>query len=164
MFDRQLATSWYLPVGDSSLGQGKLGFFTALTALLVLQVRTQWRVSQAPQRIEFKKLTRCFLQDIVPIAVFITLDIVKTAQAKFIDNDLQMKDSDGGHAEARTSNLNEELGCVRAPSPQHHVYNYIFVDFLLCYIWTLGMLDEMTARYRFNTFSAIKPARSRAIK
>jgi hypothetical protein len=34
-----LATSWYLPVGDSSLGQGKLGFFTALTALLVLQVQ-----------------------------------------------------------------------------------------------------------------------------
>jgi hypothetical protein len=37
-------------------------------------------------------------QDVVPIAVFITLDIVKTAQAKFIDNDLQMKDSDGGSA------------------------------------------------------------------
>ncbi len=34
----------------------------------------------------------------MPIAVFITLDIVKTAQAKFIDNDLQMKDSDGGSA------------------------------------------------------------------
>jgi hypothetical protein len=30
--------------------------------------------------------------------VFITLDIVKTAQAKFIDNDMQMKDSDGGSA------------------------------------------------------------------
>ncbi len=30
--------------------------------------------------------------------MFITLDIVKTAQAKFIDNDMQMKDSDGGSA------------------------------------------------------------------
>jgi magnesium-transporting ATPase (P-type) len=88
MLDRQLSASWYLPVGNSDLGQGKLGFFTAITALLVLQ-------------------------DVVPIAVFITLDIVKTAQSKFIDNDLSMRDSDGGAAEARTSNLNEELGCVK---------------------------------------------------
>jgi hypothetical protein len=65
------------------------------------------------------------VQDVVPIAVFITLDIVKTAQAKFIDNDLLMKDSDGGHAEARTSNLNEELGCVRRAAPSlvaHFLY------------------------------------------
>jgi magnesium-transporting ATPase (P-type) len=120
MFDRQLATSWYLPVGDSSLGQGKLGFFTALTALLVLQVRVCLYAvgNEGPASYH---VIDTMSQDIVPIAVFITLDIVKTAQAKFIDKDLQMRDSDGGHAEARTSNLNEELGCVSAPLPCRRV-------------------------------------------
>jgi hypothetical protein len=97
------------------------------------------------------------LQDIVPIAVFITLDIVKTAQAKFIDNDLRMKDSDGGAAEARTSNLNEELGCVSTRHTPHTSH--------CAPLHASSHAPSLpTPHCRCNTSSATKQARSHAIK
>ncbi|CAJ2661080.1 unnamed protein product [Trifolium pratense] len=50
---------------------------------------------------------------LIPISLYVSIEIVKVLQATFINQDLQMYDEDTGTpAEARTSNLNEELGQV----------------------------------------------------
>ncbi|MCH79548.1 phospholipid-transporting ATPase 4-like [Trifolium medium] len=50
---------------------------------------------------------------LIPISLYVSIEIVKVLQATFINQDLQMYDEETGTpAEARTSNLNEELGQV----------------------------------------------------
>ncbi|PIA64284.1 hypothetical protein AQUCO_00100040v1 [Aquilegia coerulea] len=50
---------------------------------------------------------------LIPISLYVSIELVKVMQASFINNDLHMYDEETGvHAEARTSNLNEELGQV----------------------------------------------------
>ncbi|XP_021638647.2 phospholipid-transporting ATPase 6 isoform X2 [Hevea brasiliensis] len=50
---------------------------------------------------------------LIPISLYVSIEVVKVCQAKFIDEDLKMYDEETGNtAEARTSNLNEELGQV----------------------------------------------------
>ncbi|KAG8643295.1 probable phospholipid-transporting ATPase 4 [Manihot esculenta] len=50
---------------------------------------------------------------LIPISLYVSIEVVKVCQAKFIDEDLNMYDEETGNtAEARTSNLNEELGQV----------------------------------------------------
>eukprot|EP00736_Rhodelphis_marinus_P009053 Rmarinus@m.19911 len=50
---------------------------------------------------------------IVPISLYVSMELVKLAQAIFINIDPKMKDPETGkHARARTSNLNEELGQI----------------------------------------------------
>jgi magnesium-transporting ATPase (P-type) len=56
----------------------------------------------------------------IPISLWVTLELVKVGQAKFMEWDDEMKTeykTDMGHKEtgckAKTSNLNEELGRVR---------------------------------------------------
>ncbi|WCJ39486.1 ATPase E1-E2 type family protein / haloacid dehalogenase-like hydrolase family protein [Euphorbia peplus] len=50
---------------------------------------------------------------LIPISLYVSIEVVKVCQAKFIDEDLQMYDEETGNtANARTSNLNEELGQV----------------------------------------------------
>jgi len=57
--------------------------------------------------------------NLVPISLYVTVEIVKFGQAFFINNDLEMYDEiSKSYAQARTSNLNEELGQIE----------YIFSD------------------------------------
>ncbi|XP_004486850.1 probable phospholipid-transporting ATPase 4 [Cicer arietinum] len=50
---------------------------------------------------------------LIPISLYVSIEVVKVLQATFINQDLQMYDEETGTpAEARTSNLNEELGQV----------------------------------------------------
>ncbi|KAK8939156.1 putative phospholipid-transporting ATPase 4 [Platanthera zijinensis] len=50
---------------------------------------------------------------LIPISLYVSIELVKVLQAMFINQDLQMYDEESGNtAEARTSNLNEELGQV----------------------------------------------------
>ncbi|KAJ8773950.1 hypothetical protein K2173_009381 [Erythroxylum novogranatense] len=50
---------------------------------------------------------------LIPISLYVSIEVVKVCQATFIDNDIHMYDEDTGNtARARTSNLNEELGQV----------------------------------------------------
>ncbi|XP_072978047.1 probable phospholipid-transporting ATPase 4 [Typha angustifolia] len=50
---------------------------------------------------------------LIPISLYVSIEVVKVLQAMFINNDLHMYDEDTGNpAQARTSNLNEELGQV----------------------------------------------------
>ncbi|XP_010534920.1 PREDICTED: phospholipid-transporting ATPase 6 [Tarenaya hassleriana] len=50
---------------------------------------------------------------LIPISLYVSIEVVKVLQATFINQDLNMYDSDTGTpAQARTSNLNEELGQV----------------------------------------------------
>ncbi|KAJ6812932.1 putative phospholipid-transporting ATPase 4 [Iris pallida] len=50
---------------------------------------------------------------LIPISLYVSIEVVKVLQAMFINQDIQMYDEDTGiPAEARTSNLNEELGQV----------------------------------------------------
>jgi len=50
---------------------------------------------------------------LIPISLYVSIEVVKVLQATFIDQDIQMYDDETGTpAEARTSNLNEELGQV----------------------------------------------------
>eukprot|EP01137_Pigoraptor_chileana_P033308 Opistho-2@23991 len=59
------------------------------------------------------------LNNLIPISLIVTLEVVKFIQATFINNDIEMYHADSDTpALARTSNLNEELGQVK----------YIFSD------------------------------------
>ncbi|KAM5579459.1 putative phospholipid-transporting ATPase 4 [Rosa sericea] len=50
---------------------------------------------------------------LIPISLYVSIEVVKVLQAKFINNDIHMYDEEHGTpAQARTSNLNEELGQV----------------------------------------------------
>ncbi|KAJ6853826.1 putative phospholipid-transporting ATPase 4 [Iris pallida] len=50
---------------------------------------------------------------LIPISLYISIEMVKVLQAMFINKDVHMYDEESGnHAQARTSNLNEELGQV----------------------------------------------------
>ncbi|XP_042411873.1 probable phospholipid-transporting ATPase 4 [Zingiber officinale] len=50
---------------------------------------------------------------LIPISLYVSIEVVKVLQATFINGDVLMYDEDtGNHAQARTSNLNEELGQV----------------------------------------------------
>ncbi|KAG8656468.1 hypothetical protein MANES_04G141200v8 [Manihot esculenta] len=50
---------------------------------------------------------------LIPISLYVSIEVVKVCQARFIDEDLKMYDEETGNtAQARTSNLNEELGQV----------------------------------------------------
>ncbi|XP_020687019.1 probable phospholipid-transporting ATPase 4 isoform X1 [Dendrobium catenatum] len=50
---------------------------------------------------------------LIPVSLYVSIEVVKVLQAMFINQDIQMYDEDTGKpAEARTSNLNEELGQV----------------------------------------------------
>ncbi|XP_030525252.1 probable phospholipid-transporting ATPase 4 [Rhodamnia argentea] len=50
---------------------------------------------------------------LIPISLYVSIEMVKFLQAIFINGDLDMYDEQSGvHAHARTSNLNEELGQV----------------------------------------------------
>lgn len=50
---------------------------------------------------------------LIPISLYVSIEVVKVCQARFIDEDLCMYDEETGNtAQARTSNLNEELGQV----------------------------------------------------
>ncbi|KAJ7951572.1 Phospholipid-transporting ATPase [Quillaja saponaria] len=50
---------------------------------------------------------------LIPISLYVSIEVVKVLQATFINQDLQMYDEETGvPAQARTSNLNEELGQV----------------------------------------------------
>ncbi|KAJ6801000.1 putative phospholipid-transporting ATPase 4 [Iris pallida] len=50
---------------------------------------------------------------LIPISLYVSIEVVKVLQAMFINKDMQMYDEESGNpAQARTSNLNEELGQV----------------------------------------------------
>lgn len=50
---------------------------------------------------------------LIPISLYVSIEVVKILQASFINQDIHMYDEDTGTpAQARTSNLNEELGQV----------------------------------------------------
>lgn len=50
---------------------------------------------------------------LIPISLYVSIEVVKVLQATFINNDIHMYDDENGiPAQARTSNLNEELGQV----------------------------------------------------
>ncbi|KAL7100149.1 hypothetical protein ACP275_09G129600 [Erythranthe tilingii] len=50
---------------------------------------------------------------LIPISLYVSIEVVKVLQALFINQDLNMYDEESGTpAQARTSNLNEELGQV----------------------------------------------------
>ncbi|XP_043706715.1 probable phospholipid-transporting ATPase 4 [Telopea speciosissima] len=50
---------------------------------------------------------------LIPISLYVSIEVVKVLQAMFINQDLHMYDEETGNpAQARTSNLNEELGQV----------------------------------------------------
>ncbi|CAL9202433.1 unnamed protein product [Musa hybrid cultivar] len=50
---------------------------------------------------------------LIPISLYVSIEVVKVLQATFINQDIHMRDEETGNsAQARTSNLNEELGQV----------------------------------------------------
>ncbi|XP_039009204.1 probable phospholipid-transporting ATPase 4 [Hibiscus syriacus] len=50
---------------------------------------------------------------LIPISLYVSIEVVKVLQATFINKDIHMYDEETGNpAQARTSNLNEELGQV----------------------------------------------------
>jgi magnesium-transporting ATPase (P-type) len=57
--------------------------------------------------------------NLIPISLYVTMEVIKVIQAYYLNNDLAMYDSERDiPAEARTSSLNEDLGQVQ----------YVFTD------------------------------------
>ncbi|XP_073049696.1 probable phospholipid-transporting ATPase 7 [Primulina eburnea] len=88
-----LPTWWYLQVPDDSgyfdpRDPLMSGFYHLVTALILYGY-------------------------LIPISLYVSIEVVKVLQALFINRDLNMYDEETGTpAQARTSNLNEELGQV----------------------------------------------------
>ncbi|KAH6781284.1 ATPase E1-E2 type family protein / haloacid dehalogenase-like hydrolase family protein [Perilla frutescens var. hirtella] len=84
---------WYLQVPDSAQlydpgNPLRSGFYHLITALILYGY-------------------------LIPISLYVSIELVKVLQALFINRDVQMFDEETGTpAQARTSNLNEELGQV----------------------------------------------------
>ncbi|OAY83044.1 putative phospholipid-transporting ATPase 4 [Ananas comosus] len=73
---------------------------------------------------------------LIPISLYVSIEVVKVLQAMFINHDLHMYDEDTGNpADARTSNLNEELGQVHTIlSDKTGTLTCNQMDFLKCSI------------------------------
>ncbi|XP_072959204.1 probable phospholipid-transporting ATPase 4 [Typha angustifolia] len=73
---------------------------------------------------------------LIPISLYVSIELVKVLQAMFINHDLHMYDEDTGNpAQARTSNLNEELGQVHTIlSDKTGTLTCNQMDFLKCSI------------------------------
>ncbi|KAJ4769854.1 Phospholipid-transporting ATPase [Rhynchospora pubera] len=73
---------------------------------------------------------------LIPISLYVSIEVVKVVQAMFINQDLQMYDEEAGiPAQARTSNLNEELGQVHTIlSDKTGTLTCNQMDFLKCSI------------------------------
>uniref|UniRef100_A0A0D3GHY8 Phospholipid-transporting ATPase n=2 Tax=Oryza barthii TaxID=65489 RepID=A0A0D3GHY8_9ORYZ len=73
---------------------------------------------------------------LIPISLYVSIELVKVLQAHFINQDLHMFDEDTGNtAQARTSNLNEELGQVHTIlSDKTGTLTCNQMDFLKCSI------------------------------
>ncbi|KAM7513772.1 hypothetical protein LguiA_003355 [Lonicera macranthoides] len=73
---------------------------------------------------------------LIPISLYVSIEIVKLLQASFINQDIHMFDEDTGiSAHARTSNLNEELGQVETIlSDKTGTLTCNQMDFLKCTI------------------------------
>ncbi|XP_057474839.1 probable phospholipid-transporting ATPase 4 [Actinidia eriantha] len=91
--DRDMPDYWYMkPFADSKLYDpdkpAASGFYHLITALILYGY-------------------------LIPISLYVSIEVVKVLQAMFINQDLHMYDEESGTpAQARTSNLNEELGQV----------------------------------------------------
>ncbi|XAR67603.1 Phospholipid-translocating ATPase [Bertholletia excelsa] len=91
--DRDMPEWWYLqPFNDSKLYNPNKpalsGLFHLVTALILYGY-------------------------LIPISLYVSIEVVKVLQAMFINQDIHMYDEESGTpAQARTSNLNEELGQV----------------------------------------------------
>lgn len=91
IYTKQLEDAWYLQLEGSAAANGALSFITFII----------------------------LLNNLIPISLYITMEIVKFGQAYFINHDLRMyHEASDTAAQARTSNLNEELGQI----------SYIFSD------------------------------------
>lgn len=73
---------------------------------------------------------------LIPISLYVSIEVVKVAQAHFINQDIHMFDEETGNtAQARTSNLNEELGQVHTIlSDKTGTLTCNQMDFLKCSI------------------------------
>lgn len=73
---------------------------------------------------------------LIPISLYVSIEVVKVLQATFINQDIHMYDEETGNpAQARTSNLNEELGQVHTIlSDKTGTLTCNQMDFLKCSI------------------------------
>ncbi|OEL22475.1 putative phospholipid-transporting ATPase 4 [Dichanthelium oligosanthes] len=73
---------------------------------------------------------------LIPISLYVSIELVKVLQAHFINQDIHMFDEETGNtAQARTSNLNEELGQVHTVlSDKTGTLTCNQMDFLKCSI------------------------------
>ncbi|KAM7480579.1 hypothetical protein LguiA_028792 [Lonicera macranthoides] len=88
----QMPDWWYLPADEDGLYDPEKpalsGFYHLVTALILYGY-------------------------LIPISLYVSIEVVKVLQALFINQDIHMYDEETGTpAQARTSNLNEELGQV----------------------------------------------------
>lgn len=94
------------------------GFLSAVFSQIWTSGNTHWYIfgdSEATFNFGMTYLTFVILyNNLVPISLQVSLEVVRTFQAHFINSDLEMYDkASDTFAMARTSNLNEELGQVR---------------------------------------------------
>ncbi|KAL8118799.1 putative phospholipid-transporting ATPase 4 [Apium graveolens] len=90
--NREMLDWWYIPPDKSSLYYPSKAYLSGIYHLLTALVLYGY---------------------LIPISLYISIEFVKVLQANFINRDLQMFDEDmSTPAQARTSNLNEELGQV----------------------------------------------------
>lgn len=94
------------------------GFLSAVFSQIWTSGNKHWYIfgdSEVPFSFGMTYLTFVILyNNLVPISLQVSLEVVRTFQAHFINSDIEMYDKESDtFAMARTSNLNEELGQVR---------------------------------------------------
>lgn len=94
------------------------GFLSAVFSQIWTSGNTHWYIfgaQEATFNFGMTYLTFVILyNNLVPISLQVSLEVVRTFQAHFINSDIEMYDKESEtYAMARTSNLNEELGQVR---------------------------------------------------
>lgn len=95
------------------------GFLSAVFSQIWTSGNSHWYIyigdSEAPFNFGMTYLTFVILyNNLVPISLQVSLEVVRTFQAHFINSDIEMYDKESEtFAMARTSNLNEELGQVK---------------------------------------------------
>jgi magnesium-transporting ATPase (P-type) len=94
------------------------GFLSAVFSQIWTSGNNHWYIfGDTPEPFKFGMTYLTFVilyNNLVPISLQVSLEVVRTFQAHFINSDLEMYDKNTDtFAMARTSNLNEELGQVR---------------------------------------------------
>eukprot|EP00770_Monocercomonoides_exilis_P004873 MONOS_4849.1-p1 / transcript=MONOS_4849.1 / gene=MONOS_4849 / organism=Monocercomonoides_exilis_PA203 / gene_product=P-type ATPase / transcript_product=P-type ATPase / location=Mono_scaffold00135:41891-45700(-) / protein_length=1269 / sequence_SO=supercontig / SO=protein_coding / is_pseudo=false len=143
-------------------------FCAIMCGIFYLRVKDHWYLKAAEENAGAKGaisfLTHIILYNtLIPISLYVTLEVVKLGQVLFINNDRRMYDPKSDtRANARTSNLNESLGMIEYVfSDKTGTLTQNVMEFFKCSIggkmYGKGISEIKAAEMRRNGIKDAKP-------